>query len=207
MLRMNLMKQGQGTGSWIASIAIELVLLVISILLALSVNNWREEASHRDLVASALRGIKAQIQENRDSTAVLLADHEALLETLQKTKYGPEHDGKFALQIFIEQTGTNGLELTIPIQSAYDIAIASGAMRYMDYETASMLAGLNSMETNGVIVATRRLQENFLTEGMIDAGQAKMQLNLLTMYLADTVFQERGLIEEYDRVLVRLEEE
>ncbi|MCB2200989.1 hypothetical protein KQI63_16445 [bacterium] len=205
MLRINLSKQGQGTGTWIATVAIELVLLVISILLALSVNNWREDANNRDLVASALTSIQTQIEENRDSTAVILEEHEALLDTIQKTKYGPEYQGKSALQVFVEQMGDDGLELTIPLQSAYNTAIASGAMRYMDYQTASMLAGLHSMETNGVIVATRRLQENFLTAAMIDSSQAQLQLQLLTMYLTDIVFQERAIIEEYDRVLARME--
>lgn len=67
-------------------LVVEAVLVILSVLLALTLNGWRQNEFHEDLAAQALRNIEDQIRTNKTEVEGALAYHEALLDDLPEDR-------------------------------------------------------------------------------------------------------------------------
>ena len=98
---------------WLPSLMLEVVSIIIAVLLALGVNEWRESRSHKKLADQALATIHDEIVENKKLFETILPHHKELLDTLifvdNQIKNGllSEDDDRAELQfvpLFVQHT-------------------------------------------------------------------------------------------------------
>lgn len=71
-------------------IALETFFVITGVLLALALDEWRQERRDQELVALALRNIRTELEENRASVQEAISYHQDLYARLQKN---PNMDG------------------------------------------------------------------------------------------------------------------
>jgi len=114
------------------AIFIEVVSIVLGILLALAVNEWRSQRSHDSEAESALQNIKNEVKSNQKT---LKAIHENNLTTVESMTENSDRgeDRKFI----------PGLQLK---SSAWETLLSTGTSNYVDYETILVLSDTYSLQ-------------------------------------------------------------
>jgi Tfp pilus assembly protein PilE len=69
--------------AWLPKALFEAALIVLSVLLALAVDEWREDRQRAERAEVALRSIRAELQENLQSVERARANHLAMRDSLQ----------------------------------------------------------------------------------------------------------------------------
>ena len=123
--------------SWLPKILAESVLIVLSILLALAVDQWQEDKEERELVRQSLQSFRQEIQQNKMRLDDIVPYHtgvQAMLTELEQT-------GAITSVAELQSTvGAEGLRPPFLLDTAWKTAMATGALTIMDYETVSALS-------------------------------------------------------------------
>lgn len=111
-----------------AQLAIESVLVVLSVLLALALDAWYQHAQEQEKVQRALRGIHAELVENKKSLEFRVPHHRAIVDTLMIDSLS------FQQPLSLQLTEVN--------TQAWETAQQMGAVGQMDYEVASRISSV-----------------------------------------------------------------
>jgi len=171
-------------------LGLEAVLVVVSVLLALGLNSWRERREHDEVVRESLHALRAEIVSDRKQVKDRLAYHLALADTLRAH---PHH--------------AVSLRPAFLLTDAWESARATGAVGYMDYRTAAALGKLYGMERlyrDLTLAALQGLYTASLSPTRA-GGSDGTQLDRWRFILADFVSVESTLARQYDRTLDQIE--
>jgi hypothetical protein len=118
----------------VKTLLIEVFSIVLGVLLALGVNQWRENYSNQKQAKTALQNISNEIRSNSESLKLI---HENNLATIKKM----EEDQS-------DQTDTEakfipGLQLR---ETAWETFLSTGISSYVDYETVLLLSQTYSFQ-------------------------------------------------------------
>lgn len=113
-----------------AQLFTEAVLVVLSVLLALALNSWRQGEINEDLAAQALHNIENEIRANKAQVEEALSYHEMLIDTLQ-SKNAPS--GIALKSAFIQN-------------NAWETAQATQAITYLNYNLASHASQIHELQ-------------------------------------------------------------
>ncbi len=105
---------------------IESVLVVLSVLLALALDAWYDHRQEQEKVRRALRGLHAELVENRKNLQFRVSHHRALLDT-------------FRTDSLSFRGGLSLKNIDINTQ-AWETAQQTGTVGLMDYEVASRVS-------------------------------------------------------------------
>jgi hypothetical protein len=173
-------------------IALEVILISVGVFLGLAGEQWREHRHHQELAESSLRDFRSEIVTNRKAIEDVKDYHAALLKSL-KSYLAKDHKSRNTAEVQI-----NGLRFVSFEQTAWDLALTTQALTYLDRDLA--------FELSRVYNEQRNLGE--LTRGMTQAMYLiPMQENFdafaqaAQVYYGDAVFVEPKLIGEYDELL------
>ncbi|HEX7242127.1 MAG TPA: hypothetical protein VF263_17715 [Longimicrobiaceae bacterium] len=119
---------------WIAEALLQAGLVVLSILLALAVDEWRDERAKDARMRAAIRSIHSELTENRREMERARAYHRALADTLQNlSSMGAPHlPAGAAPQGFLMDSDI--------VSTAWHSAQAGGVLDDMPHETVLELA-------------------------------------------------------------------
>lgn len=108
---------------------VEAGLVVLSLLLALALNSWREGERHEELAEQALRNIEAEILANQATLEEAQGYHAMLLDRLA------------------EDAG-QGMPLKPAIirNNAWETAQATEAVTYLDYDLAALVSEIHELQ-------------------------------------------------------------
>lgn len=162
-------------------LGIEALLVVLSVLLALALNSWRQSANNEDLAQQAVRTIQAEVMANREEVRERLAYHESLLDSL---KSRPQQG--IALRAAFVQN------------DAWDTAQATQASAHLDFDVAAQASRIHGLQTAYVDV--------FLTSAVmtIYQGENPGRQSASRAIVQDMIGIERQLLDEYDTLLDRI---
>lgn len=167
-------------------LGLEAVLVVVSVLLALGLNSWREGREHDAVARKALQALRAEVVANQKQVEARLAYHRALADSLRA-----DPDYVVALRpAFI-------------LTDAWESAEATGAVSYMDYQTASTFGRLYALERlydQLTGSASEALYTADLMRGRA-AGHERNERDVWQPVLADFISVESALTKQYDRTL------
>ncbi len=120
---------------WLSRTLFESVLIVVSILLALTVAEVQENRELEQLVARSLANFNYEISQNKnridDIHPFHLGLHSILMELQTKEDGGSAEDFRNILDSF---------QSAVLLASAWETALATGALTHMDYEIVSALS-------------------------------------------------------------------
>jgi hypothetical protein len=182
----------------ILTIGLEVLLISAGVFLGLMGEQWRERAEHREIAEVSLRRFRTELQANRQAVAAVADKHVLKLKNLQSyLRAYAMADPKAKRQLAWPDTGTDPAFLEY---SAWDLALATQSLAYIDSELAFSIAH--------VYAAQRQLDDatRGITQAMYATPDAIVFLsNGLMTYFGDCTLIEPRLLKIYDEILPRLD--
>lgn len=185
------------TPEWLLRVSIESLLIVLSILLALAVDEWREGRSNETLADQSLQIFAQEIEHNLAMLRDVVPYHMGLQQVVGQMAAEPERVAEV-------HSIMEGLQPTVLHNTAWETALATGAFRHMDVTTVSFLSRMYSMQQHFRDQTTRR-PELFVTNATT-TDQKLEQMQHALIYLTDVVRAEQELRDVYLLALDEIDE-
>jgi hypothetical protein len=188
-------KLGKTAVHWL----LEGALIVVSVLLAFAVGEWREARTEHELKERVLRGITQEIEGNLKQLEPFVAMHAQWLDAIDKATPLKPTDTALDVMFATRPALPTGSVAPFPAlrRSAWDAAIAGGTMRLIDYDLASSLADVYRIQD----IATGNVQR--LASGPLssittyDPASRPAAVRLMLLTLADIQSAEASLLKLY----------
>lgn len=121
--------------SWLPRVVFESFLIVISILMALALDEWQEELEIDELVTRSVTSFEREIQQNKARVDDVIPYHAGLLGIFKRLDASND-----ATTLTQYREVLSGLQPTRLLSTAWDTAVATGAFSRMDYELVAALS-------------------------------------------------------------------
>ncbi|MBK6947014.1 MAG: hypothetical protein IPH16_02075 [Haliscomenobacter sp.] len=168
----------------------EIVIVIIGILIALSIDNWNENRNNEKYIDKALFAIEEEIKLNKTDMHRIVQRHK---ETIDAVAMHLNND-KISLRQIIENS--RGFQIAELKNIGIRFFISNKA-ELIDYEIISSLSEIEFL-SEAVKMKTERLL-NYLYDNMENTNEPAK--NKFVIYLADVVESENGLLGLYDDFL------
>lgn len=183
--------------SWLPKIVAESVLIVFSILLALAVDQWREEEKERELVRQSLQSFRQEMKQNKMRLDDIVPYHTGIRAMLIELQSSGAIGSRAELQSTI---GIEGLRPPFLLDTAWKTAMATGALTIMDYETVSALSMTYTLQDRFREYSRSSLPA--IVAGGADRDRAiDAALHSAIVYLNDVTAGEEELRAVYEQAL------
>ena len=189
---------GHGGGKSIFKLVLEVALISVGVFLGLLGEQWRERAHQRELAEQALRRFKTEITTNRATIGSLRGYHADRLKELKQYFAAKTDDERRKVSIRM----TMGISPAYVEQSAWDLALATQSLSYVDSEIGVLLSRIYNTQQAITSESQAFVQAMFVRppgEGVtpyMAAAQA---------YLGDMEFFEPALMKSYDEILPKID--
>lgn len=178
---------------------LEGVLIVVSVLLAFGVSEFREARAERELTGRVLSGIRAEIEHNLEVLEPFVPMHTEWMRALANV----DADGgsESGLEIWFATRPELPLDGTSPFpslrRSAWDAAVAGGSLRLIDYDVAAALADVYGTQEQAAANVQRLATGALSTPAIYEPASRPASVRLLWLTLADIQSAEAQLLKRY----------
>jgi hypothetical protein len=173
------------TPEWLLRVSIESLLIVLSILLALAVDQWREGRNNQELAQQSLQIFAQEIEQNLAMMNDLVPYHVGLQQVVAEMAEQP--DRSVDVHSIVE-----GLQPTALLNTAWETALATGAFRHMDVSTVSRLSRVYGLQQRFRDQTTIGRPELFVASAATP-DQRLQQMQQALRYLTAVVRAEQEL--------------
>ena len=171
------------------------MLIVMSILLALGVRAWQDGRDVRQLISRSMTSFQYEISLNRGRIDDLYRYHAGLLTVLAEAD--PHTDPQPAEEI---RNVLDSLQSTVLLTSAWETALATGALGEMDYETVFVLSLTYGYQQRFQTLYNTRL--NDVQELTTDDSMPPPRLaNTANRYMVELTTAEAELLDAYNQAM------
>ena len=177
-------------------VLVEIALIATGVFLGLAGDAWREREQKREAARASLRRFRTEIAANREAVAAVRGYHVTTLASV--TAYlNKDHKTRNVADVRIE-----GLRWVTFEHSAWDIALATQALAYLDGDVAHSLSRVYSAQQFYSDLARGMAQSMYLLspednfDGFAQAVYA---------FFGDLTLLEPKLIAMYDEVLPKID--
>lgn len=187
----------------------EALLIIFSVLLALVLDEMRQDVADRKLVARVQGTIQDELARNRAILAGRLPYHEVMYDSTRKflgshridgkdgsslRQFGPQDIG-FDTSKGLATAGTFG-------RTGWELALNSGALEHMDYDRMVVFSETYAKQDEVEKQEEELLQQvNLVQAAYFGEGNLGNALLSFSAALTDMVLRERELLADYDRAL------
>ena len=175
----------------------EVVLIAVGVFLALWANNWHEDREHRAQAKAALRNFVGEMEANRQATQRNRTYHETFARELREflASKEPANEDRLNKSVHFE-----GMRPVIFEHTAWDLALATQALSYLDSELAFDISKVYTQQN-----AFQKLEDSFLaaafTPASLSSDNVKGMATAMELYLIDVNQQEPAILQLYDKVI------
>jgi hypothetical protein len=170
----------------------ESLLIVFSILLALGVRAWQDSREVKQLVTRSMTSFQKEIAQNRSRIDDLYRYHVGLQSVLA------ENSGLESKQDI--DNVLESLQSAVLLTSAWDTALATGALGDMDYDKVFVLSLTYSYQQKFQTIYDSRLDDVVDLTGD-DSSSVKTLSDRATRYLSEITSAEGDLLAAYDEAM------
>lgn len=173
---------------------IEVLSIILAVFLALAVNRWKENYDHEKTADIALKSIIGELKSNSKDLTTVMPLHISLRDTIQKISRNRKRDHNYALNFtpaFLKKT-------------AWETAISTQAVMYMDYEIVSKLSSVYNYQEAYFQTNNNYIQSTF-TLDYFDRSKENAQLEATYSIVSAFVALEELLLKEYSTTIKELE--
>jgi hypothetical protein len=172
----------------LGDVLVQTIAVLLGVLIALAIDRWHEQATQQRDVASAVESIRAEIGRNRDA-ALAHRDHlQAMAGRMEQL-----HSGEAQPAPCMGQPGWAGVQLPMLMDTAYEVAVATGALSNMPYELASAVGTAYG--------AQRYIQGMYDTAGKMLLAERPADVRMCTNVAREMAAGSAGLAERYQALL------
>lgn len=129
----------KGKPEWILRATFESMLIIVSIVAALAVDEWRQDRQNQELATQSLGVFEREIRQNMARLDDVAPYHAGMRDVV--ARMAAEEAAGADLRSIME-----GLEPTVLLSTAWETALATGALTYMDFEVVSALSLTYSLQ-------------------------------------------------------------
>jgi len=129
------MKHANKFRSSIPGIAMQILSIIFSILLALSVNEWKEARGRREVANKSLDNFRREIENNRDVIEKSLRDQKAVISLLHENLRDAGTDKEVLVTV-------PSIDLPDLVTTTWESAVANDALAHLDYALINKLSGI-----------------------------------------------------------------
>ncbi len=180
--------------AWISRVLVESLLVVGSILLALALDEWNEGQDYQDLATLSLVNFEREIQQNRLRLEDVTPFHVGLRDVLANMDAGGAAVSTTTIRNILE-----GFQPALLVSTAWETAVATGALGYMDYDVVAGLSRTYNLQEQ--LVTLSRSGMNDLLMGGFRSGETDLLIYTANRYVRELTEAEQGLQVVYDLVL------
>jgi hypothetical protein len=188
-------------GRWIVSslpeTVLQCLLIVISVVLALGVDEWKDARKEREMKVHSLVSFAHEIHANRD----LLDGQAAFAASMPATLAGMESEGELrTAEDFYDKLGVSSFQPPALQATAWQTAVATGVVRLLDYHTVDVLSGTYGSQADYERGSERRLPD-FLRTGTAPPGSIRGMVGAAARYMNDETQETNKLLAAYAAAL------
>ena len=180
---------------WFSRTIFESLLIVFSILLALGVRAWQDSREVNQLIARSMTSFREEIARNRSRIDDLYRYHVGLQSVLAEMSAHSDSESKQDIDNVLDS-----LQSAVLLTSAWDTALATGALGEMDYNKVFVLSLTYSYQQKFQTIYSSRLDDVLDLTGN-DSVSAKRLSASATRYLAEITSAEGDLRAAYDEAM------
>jgi hypothetical protein len=180
-------------------IGLEVLLISSGVFLGLMGEQWRERAHHRELAETLLRRFRDEIVTNRKAVAAVKDYHvttkerlDALLAADAKTR-----------PTMLESVGLKGIQPASFERTAWDLALVTQALTYIDPPLAFALSRIYTTQQGYAELSRGILQAMYVITPMNE--NPIPFFSAVAVYYGDIVYYEPKLLGMYDDVLPQID--
>ena len=173
---------------------VESVLVVGSILLALALDDWNEDLEFQNLADRSLVNFEREIQKNRLRLADVTLFHLGLRDVLVNMDASAVAVPATTIRNIME-----GFQPAILVSTAWETAVATGALGYMEYDVVAGLSLTYNLQER--LVTLNRSGLNDLLVGGLRRGETELLVYAANRYMRELTGAEQELEGVYDLVL------
>src|SRR5437773_7635880 len=179
-------------GQSLFKILLEVVLIGTGVFLGLAGEQWRESTRHRELAEASLRRFRSAILTNRKAVAAVKNYHVTTMkqmETYLKTRRSSD-------------LSLHGLQPAFFEHSAWDVALATQSLAYIDTDLAFAISRIYTVQQNYADLTRGILQATYLRP--VDDNLPAF-ISASVEYYGDIVLIEPQLLGMYDEMLPQID--
>jgi len=171
-------------------------MVVFAVIVALGVDEWREDRSNADLADRALAGVVAEVRSNRDELLSSQESNQELLTTVRNA----------AADTVLPDDFSVNYEYSLISSSAWETAQVTRATQYMTLDQVQQLARLYGLQ--GLFQRSQdQVMDMIMTMGEVADRDPESIPRLLRGPLTNAVGLQGLLVQVYDSTLVSLRSE
>jgi len=180
----------------LGKLLLEVLLIGTGVFLGLAGEQWRESARHHELARDTLRRFRTEIVTNRKAVAGV-KDYHAEMRVRIETFLRADAEARKKLDVAMR-----GVQPVTFEHTAWDLAIATEALTYIDQDLAFELSRIYSAQDDQSTLSRAVLQTMYLHPPSADLDGF---FRAVALYYDDVVLSEPRIIEMYDALLPKLE--
>lgn len=178
---------------WILKGIVESIFVVGSILLALAVDEWAQNQEYAELADQSLGIFEREIRQNRARIDDAVPYHTGIRDFLGAMRVETSSPSDVASIM-------EGLAPPVLLNTAWETALATGALTHMEFEVVSALSLTYSIQESFEDRA-RADRPRISTPDAISPAEARAQVEEAYDYVAALVQDEAELLTVYDQAL------
>lgn len=182
-----------GKAEWMLRAGFESALIIVSIVLALAVDEWRQNRQDEELATQSLVVFEREIRQNMARVDAAVPYHAGLRDVV--VRMSAEGATEEDLRSIME-----GLEPAVLLSTAWETALATGALTYMDFEVVQALSLTYSLQERFREESRADLPE-LSSSGSATTGPAEVRIQSVRNYLEELVQDEQQLRGVYAEAL------
>ena len=186
---------------WLPRVVFESLLIVVSILLALTLDEWQDDLEIQELVDRSVQSFEQEVRQNKMRVEDVAPYHIGLQEILTRLDEGEGVKSLMEYRNIME-----GFQATLLLRTAWDTSVATGALSRMDYELVAALSQtydaqnrfneLYSIGRNAILTSARLNVEN-LDLSIYNAIRFMSEVTAAEAHLEAVYEVTLDLIQEY----------
>lgn len=182
----------------VAGMVLQVVLIALGVFLGLAGEEWREDRENRNLAAETLRRFRVELAANREAILGVKDYHAARQAELETYFEAPAEARDPTIVKFA------GLRPLTFEHGAWELAIATGSLAYIDAELAFVLSQTYA-DQNMAMELGRTLMDAMYRDPPL--GTSSNFFATVSLYYGDMVEMEAGFIEAYDVLIPAIDAE
>ena len=177
----------------LTNILVEVFSVVLAVLLALGVNEWRTNKNNEDLGAAAFEKVVKEVERNRSKLDTLLVNHREILVEIDSVISKLKRNSN--------EISFGQINFETPSSTAWEAAKLTTAVNYLEYDRVEKITSVYSTQKVYSDVSDRIFQELVFFVPNKDREEMINQFFKQKVYLYNLILIEEQLIEEYKKFL------
>jgi hypothetical protein len=185
-------KIGKTPAHWL----LEGFFIVVSLALGFGVAQYRESRVNHELAIRVLKSLQAEVEHNLATLEPFVPRHLAWTEALDKAEVSK--GTRTGLDVFLA-TRPAGAKSNFAFlrRSAWDAALAGGAIRLIDYDVAAALSDVYVSQEIATANVARIVNGPFSSTATFEPASRAASVRLLWLTMADIQSSEAALVDLY----------